>query len=455
MSDTNDGMVVDAKVYGKYHAGLKHSLVNINQVFNFGTDMITNSKIKEVWAVLALGMHPTGSNIGPDAIAITGVKAEFKIAKPTGKSKDGASWSTKFSVKNPGIILDKEWYLVMQDSTSYMDTNYVSRFGYYMYNAIKIDDTQAFFKMLEKKYNDKLQTKQVNQEISLIDYNLNTDNHTNATIVSWTINDLTTNNVKHTYVTPNVKNLEYANNIFKDVFYYAGKLSETIHLDLLADPLKYWELEAAIMLNRQIEVKNNGIDLSQTFEHNGNKFILKSEVKLAHNGDVDKKSEPQFSYEIKKDDISYLSSIHEIIIGQKDDKTMSLINVAIMHPAWFYYELLLPSKNEWNLRNNTAINKASTGRNMVYRKSFHMLRDLVMEFNLNSIDTKQYYTNKIKNDALMSKPFGTITLDLESMAQEASLLEYKKTETKKLHKKLKKIKEQEKAQREREKPSIF
>ena len=32
----------------------------------------------------------------------------------------------------------------------------------------------------------------------------------------------------------------------------------------------------------------------------------------------------------------------------------------------------------------------------------------------------------------MSKPFGTITLDLESMAQEASVLEYKKTETKKL-----------------------
>ena len=88
---------------------------------------------------------------------------------------------------------------------------------------------------------------------------------------------------------------------------------------------------------------------------------------------------------------------------------------------------------------------------MVYRKSFHMLRDLVMEFNLNNIDTKQYYTNKIKNEALMSKPFGTITLDLESMAQEASVLEYKKTETKKL----KKIKEQEKAQRECEKPSIF
>jgi flagellar basal body rod protein FlgB len=84
-----------------------------------------------------------------------------------------------------------------------------------------------------------------------------------------------------------------------------------------------------------------------------------------------------------------------------------------------------------------------------------MLRDLVMEFNLNNIDTKQYYTNKIKNEALMSKPFGTITLDLESMAQEASVLEYKKTETKKLHKKLKKIKEQEKSQREREKPSIF
>ena len=51
----------------------------------------------------------------------------------------------------------------------------------------------------------------------------------------------------------------------------------------------------------------------------------------------------------------------------------------------------------------------------------------------------------------MSKPFGTITLDLESMDQEASVLEYKKTETKKL----KKIKEQEKAQRECEKPSIF
>lgn len=443
--------IINVKVFGKYHQGLKQSLVAINQLFNFGTDMITNSKIKEVWAVLALGMHPTGSNIGPDAVTITGAKTEIKVSKPTGKKKDNATWTTKFSVKNPGIILDKEWYLVMQDSTSYMDTNYVSRFGYYMYNAIKIDDTQAFFDMLKKKHEDKLQTKRVNQEVSLLDDDLNTDNHTNATIVSWTINDLTTYNVKHTYVKPNVKNLEFANNIFKDVFYYAGKLSETIHLDLLADPLKYWELEAAIILNRQIEVKNNGIDLSQTFEHNGNKFILKSEVKLAHNGDADKKSEPQFSYEIKKDDISYLSSIHEIIIGQKDDKTMSLINVAIMHPAWFYYELLLPSKCEWNLRNNTAINKASTGRNMVYRKSFHMLRDLVMEFNLNNIDTKQYYTNKIKNEALMSKPFGTITLDLESMAQEASVLEYKKTETKKL----KKIKEQEKAQREREKLSIF
>ena len=443
--------IINVKVFGKYHQGLKQSLVAINQLFNFGTDMITNSKIKEVWAILALGMQPTGSNIGPDAVTITGEKTEIKVAKPTGKKKDGAMWSTKFSVKNPGIILDKEWYLVMQDSTSYMDTNYVSRFGYYMYNVIKIDDTQAFFDMLKKKHEDKLQTKRVNQEVSLLDDDLNTDNHTNATIVSWTINDLTTYNVKHTYLKPHAKNIEYANNIFKDVFYYAGKLSETIHLDLLADPLKYWELEAAIILNRQIEVKNNGIDLSQTFEHNGNKFILKSEVKLAHNGDADKKSEPQFSYEIKKDDIAYLSSIHEIIIGQKDDKTMSLINVAIMHPAWFYYELLLPAKNEWNLKNNTAINKASTGRNMVYRKSFHLLRDMVLEFNLNSISTKQYYNNKIKNDALMSKPFGTITLDLESMAQEASVLEYKKTETKKL----KKIKEQEKAQREREKPSIF
>ena len=442
---------IDAKVFGKYHQGLKQSLVAINQLFNFGTDLITNSKIKEVWAVLALGMHPTGSNIGPDAVGITGTKIEIKVAKPTGKKKDNATWTTKFSVKNPGIILNKEWYLVMQDSTSYMDTNYVSKFGYYMYNAIKIDDTQAFFKMLKKKHDATLQPKQVNQEVSLLDDDLNTDNHTNATTVSWTINDLYTHNVKHTYLKPHAKNIEYTNNIFKDIFYYAGKLSETIHLDLLADPLKYWELEAAIILNRQIEVKNNGIDLSQTFEHNGNKFILRSEVKLAHNGDADKKSEPQFSYEIKKDDISYLSSIHEIIIGQKDDKTMSLINVAIMHPAWFYYELLLPAKNEWNLKNNTAINKASTGRNMVYRKSFHLLRDMVLEFNLNSISTKQYYNNKIKNDALMSKPFGTITLDLESMAQEASVLEYKKTETKKL----KKIKEQEKAQREREKPSIF
>ena len=39
---------IDAKVYGKYHQGLKQSLVAINQLFNFGTDLITNSKIKEI-----------------------------------------------------------------------------------------------------------------------------------------------------------------------------------------------------------------------------------------------------------------------------------------------------------------------------------------------------------------------------------------------------------------------
>lgn len=433
--------VIDKKVFGKYHIGLKHSLIAINQLFNFGTDMITNSKIKEVWAILALGMHPTGSNIGPDAVGITGVKAEFKVAKPTGKKKDSASWSTKFSIKTPEIILDKEWYLVMQDSTSYMDNNYVSRFGYYMYNAIKVDDTQAFFNMLEDKYEAKLQTKQINQEVSLLDDDLNTDNHTNATIVSWTINDLTTYKVKHTYVKPNVKNIAYANQIFKDIFYYAGKLSETIHLDLLADPLKYWELEAAMLLNRQIEIKNKGIDLSQTFEVNGFKFILKSEVKLAHNGDDDKKSEPQISYQIKKDDLKYLSSIHEVIIAQKDDKTMSLINVAIMQPSWFYYELLMPAKNEWNIRNNTAVNKESSGRNMVYRKSFNLIRDLTLEFNLNNMATKQYYIDKIKRDAEESQPFNSMTLDLESMIATAIMLESKKSKIHNMRKKLKIAKE--------------
>ena len=42
------GNIINVKVFGKYHQGLKQSLVAINQLFNFGTDMITNSKIKEV-----------------------------------------------------------------------------------------------------------------------------------------------------------------------------------------------------------------------------------------------------------------------------------------------------------------------------------------------------------------------------------------------------------------------
>ena len=186
---------------GEFLKNIKDESVDIQNSYALPYDIFTNSYIKKLYAYEVFGFPSldTTPHRGPTAYKdIAQLQpVAIKVGKPSNKLEDNANYQTKVN-EDKNIILDKEWWLVVQKNNG---------IGYNTICAFVVDYTPENMKNFHI-YLENLRKKKAKNSNS-------EESSENQYTVSFTIKKLKNAGIKTTVVWPDPDRICNANNEIK------------------------------------------------------------------------------------------------------------------------------------------------------------------------------------------------------------------------------------------------